>query len=1576
MACRVRYLNSAGIHLREIPGIEALAFAFPDHWLLYASFQCLPKGSRPIEIDAMVVMEDRVLLLEIKDWNGELIANGDQWLVGGRSRGRSPVDGVAMKAKKVATFLSQTISGWSHKMSVDSRVVLTGTSTKANLSAHEQRYVLNLTEATSLASQQARSKLLDPATLMAKRPWQYEPEFEKATRNARLFGPLEALWDGYRVIDEDVVVHPRGLWREHRAERARDHRTKALVRIWAFDKFPPGLNSAEHRMLVAEREPRAIARLEHLGSSLVPAGVLLPFSDDKDEILTQHYELRRLPPNWTTLDRFLERTNADLDFEERALMAASLLNSVAELHRRGIAHRDLGERNIWVGGGTSQALTGFMACQMADEGSVADWLDVLRYNPVDPSLAATFVAKQRDVRNAARIALRILNGRTPSDDTTDIDLISADKTGLKDWFRRALSANPDQAFIDGQEAAAAFGVELDASETSEVDQTLLDRHETTYVPYFRWPPGETIRQSGQKHVYRSTDPATGQPVIIKIWFGLRRGQSLSLDIALTRMLSGVTRIRQAGRTDLPEYHRAGLSGLGAFVVYGDAPGRTWDDLDNSEPAVVLGQCLSLVRVVEALHAMDLDHGDISGRNVLVDLGVDNLVLIDLFDMSVVGDGSVRAGDLRPEHAERFSLRELDRYAVATLLRERLIRCDDERLESTVRFLDDELARDKIELLDPFLTRLIDAERLMSAAPRPKLSVFVAGESIGPLSTKPGPIYARGFERPDNVIEYFVSGLDRELAIKVKSGALLQARIQPTSFKSLSNASQFGVAIDVDVLVSGEPGDNPQVLLDFLNGAVVVVPLPSPQTRPGRRLTAPQVQSDEPLDVSRYWRRLLDLEDEQQPSVRVLGEIDRVGRTAIYAYERDGADFDFDPEDTVEVRLTGGARVGELDLAQTDGRNLVVRHVNDRRLMVGDHATLVERRARTSFDRRSKAVDRVLKDEAAVKRLIDYFAPDKDAVTIDYGTLVDDDDLSAYGLNPGQEAAFRHVARFGPVALQQGPPGTGKTRFIAAFAHWLITRQGASRILIASQSHEAVNNAIEALVDLYKRMGDHRPSLLRIGSKGITEKIRPFHTRALRDRYQVRFEAAFKHRVSALASAIGIRRGLAQDAVDLDNLLGALVRRVRALQTADLNEHDQPTAEERRRNARALEVAQSAFAAAAAAALGVTPQAEPDQLLDLAFDRLAENHAGTAPSDIRRMRQIIDLARDWSSSLTSSHRNFEEFLAKTRSIVTATCVGVGQTKIRIDAKDFDWVIIDEAARCTASELAIPIQVGQRILLVGDHLQLKPMIDREVMDSLTDDMPGVAREELGRSDFERAFTSSFGRANGRTFDEQYRMAPEICDLVSSIFYQPEAVGLHTSKDRKSDPAFKNLPWPLSVPAVWLDTADAPNDEEQPFQDNLFTFWNPAEVDATMRILEQIAKQDELVNALVKGSEETPIGVICMYSGQKTMIEHAFSDRVWEPRFRRLVRIETVDSYQGKENSIVILSLVRSNSDDARGHVASFNRCNVALSRAKERLFVVGSRSMWAASPDTDPMRQVLDYFAADKPGAKIVKLGDFK
>jgi hypothetical protein len=87
----------------------------------------------------MVVMDDRVLLLEIKDWNGTLTHNGDQWILNGRPSGRSAVDAVSLKAKKVKTILTQQVPGFA-KYYVDSRVVLTGTADKSGLSPAENTY--------------------------------------------------------------------------------------------------------------------------------------------------------------------------------------------------------------------------------------------------------------------------------------------------------------------------------------------------------------------------------------------------------------------------------------------------------------------------------------------------------------------------------------------------------------------------------------------------------------------------------------------------------------------------------------------------------------------------------------------------------------------------------------------------------------------------------------------------------------------------------------------------------------------------------------------------------------------------------------------------------------------------------------------------------------------------------------------------------------------------------------------------------------------------------------------------------------------------------------------------------------------------------------------------------------------------------------------------------------------------------------------------------------------------------------------------------------------------------------------
>ena len=670
---------------------------------------------------------------------------------------------------------------------------------------------------------------------------------------------------------------------------------------------------------------------------------------------------------------------------------------------------------------------------------------------------------------------------------------------------------------------------------------------------------------------------------------------------------------------------------------------------------------------------------------------------------------------------------------------------------------------------------------------------------------------------------------------------------------------------------------------------------------------------------------------------------------------------------------GNRRIGEVDHALSDFAGTLAIRYATRKLTAGDSIYLADRREQTSIDRRSKAVQRILDGASAIPELIDYFDPSVEAEPVEFDGKIAEEELAAYGLNEGQKAAFRAFLKSGPVGLLQGPPGTGKTRFIASFAHWLITKGGAKRILIASQSHEAVNNVIDSLVLLYRRHGG-KPNLLRIGSKGITERIRPYHTAELRERYRLRFEGASRFRFSQLASAKGVPAGIAKDVVTLDQVIGTLARRCAQLQLLDAQETD-ILAVDRERSRVQLDRACAAFAQAARAHLNrEVDRSRPLEELDKAFSSLLQKHAGASPADLSSAKAILALTQDWLSSLASPQRNFEEFLAKTRSIITATCVGVGQTRIRIDSQTFDWVIVDEAARCTPSELAVPAQLGRRILLVGDHLQLMPMIGRELLEQLQEECPDIAREQLIASDFERSFTSAYGRSAGQRLTEQYRMDPAICRMVSSCFYEPYDVILRTSEARSSDFSVgANVPNWLRRPMAWIDTSDERNSLEVRLPGQT-TLHNDAEVATIIRLLETLSTQKDIVEQLARGDDESPIGIICMYSGQKAKIEMAVARHTWDAKFQRLLRIDTVDAYQGKENTIVILSVVRSNKDGEIGHVGSRNRCNVAVSRAKERLIVVGSCPMWKELRSASPMGRILAFMLASPVEAIVMKAGE--
>jgi hypothetical protein len=1566
MATKVRYLNSAGIMPREIKGIEAIANAFPPEWLLYVALNCYPRNQDPMEIDALVVIDDQVLLLEIKDWNPKLTHKNDQWFVGGQSRGRSAVIGLNEKAKKLKSVLGTQIPKVKSALWIEPRVVLTGQATREHLHQSEKPYVWTLAETCSISKPEFRSKLLTPRGNGLFRLYQFVGDFEQAIGNPKIFQPLEADWAGYHITEEEVFRHPRGVWQDHRAERKGEPRLKALVRTWAFDQLPPGLNSADKRRLIADRETKAFAHLTAVGSDLISRNRLLrEIGLPADEILTNHFEIRALGQGAMTLDRYLEKASIDLSIPDRILIATALLTIVSGLHQHLVSHRDLGLRSVWLAGPTSMALTGLMSCQIPDEQSIVDWLTTLRGYapdlPEDAHLTGQCTGAQRDVYHLGRLVAVILSGENRSAPSGPNEL-SEDLPEFKPWLAKALNPNSDERFPNATIMLDEFTRLIEARGMETIDQSFLDRHETVDIPYLRWPVLRQLTSTARCTVYVSAAP-DGTELTVKIWNGLRRGLAAATDLALLRLLESASRVMTTPTPALPKFVQVGLSSVGPFVVYEHEVGTPIDQLGFLDANATLTMCSKILAAVTALHELGCDHGDIAPRNVLFDEVNSKLCLIDTFDISPVGDGIVRTPTLCPPNWERLSQQAIDRFAVVKIIADRIATRPEPCFDGLRITLQEELLRPVIETFDVTNAAINRATRMLVVPDALSFLLTARSFEMGTQRIEPVDYFVSREIREDGVTRYHLTSSKHQFAFDGAEDALLKWFTKPVRFQTLAQDSLGAIKVTLQLSLRHGPESGLLELYRHLRHVF------APDVGNG----ADKISAISALRVAGHWQRLMDLELNDRIRVRLVHEIAVGENVTVFRFQNLSGSFDFDPDDVVDVYSESNKRIGEVENGQSDFSGTIAIRNSRQSLAAGDCIFLVDRREQTSIDRRTKAVKRILGGDSAIPELIDYFDPRIEAEPIQYDGNISEDDLQQYGLNAGQNAAFRAFLTCGPVGLLQGPPGTGKTRFIAAFAHWLTTRGGAQRILIASQSHEAVNNVIDSLVLLYKRHGN-KPNLLRIGSKGITDRIRPYHTTELRERYRLRFEGAMHFRFSQLASAKGIPSGIAKDVAALDQALGTLARRCAQLQTLTAQEGE-GLAVDRDRNKIQLERACSSFEKAAYAYLGRTVDNDrPLEELELAFEGLLLKHPGASPADLKSAREILALTLGWLSSLASPQRNFEEFLAKTRSIVTATCVGVGQTRIRIDSQIFDWVIVDEAARCTPSELAVPIQLGKRVLLVGDHLQLLPMIGRDLLDQLQDERPDIPRKEFVTSDFERSFNSGYGRSAGQRLTEQYRMDPAICGMVSSCFYEPHEVMLLTSALRASDfHVPDSAPKWLHKPMSWIDTSEEPNQLEikRPGQTTLS---NDAEVATIIRLLESLATQKEIVDQLVQGDDESPIGIICMYSGQKTKIEMAIARHTWEARFRRLLRIDTVDAYQGKENTIVILSLVRSNKHGESGHVSSDNRCNVAVSRAKERLIVVGSCPMWTEPRDQSPMGRVLSFMLGAPSDAKVFKAGE--
>jgi ATP-dependent RNA/DNA helicase IGHMBP2 len=262
------------------------------------------------------------------------------------------------------------------------------------------------------------------------------------------------------------------------------------------------------------------------------------------------------------------------------------------------------------------------------------------------------------------------------------------------------------------------------------------------------------------------------------------------------------------------------------------------------------------------------------------------------------------------------------------------------------------------------------------------------------------------------------------------------------------------------------------------------------------------------------------------------------------------------------------------------------------------------------------------------------------------------------------------------------------------------------------------------------------------------------------------------------------------------------------------------------------------------------------------------------------------------------------------------------------RTFDWVVVDEACQSTESACWIPLLRAERILLAGDHCQLPPTVLSKQ----------AAAEGYDRSMMQR-IVERYGDLVTRQLTVQYRMHQAIMDFSSEQFYSGTLVADETVRGHLLTGLVGVEESPLTQdPLQFIDTAGADYDERQ--EEEGLSRFNPDEGALVLK------KVDQLIAA---GLPAADIAVIAPYAAQvRWLRQHAEHPDL---------EIDTVDGFQGREKEAVIIGLVRSNRRGEIGFLADTRRMNVALTRARRKLIVVGDSATLAVHPF---YAAVLEYF----------------
>ena len=535
------------------------------------------------------------------------------------------------------------------------------------------------------------------------------------------------------------------------------------------------------------------------------------------------------------------------------------------------------------------------------------------------------------------------------------------------------------------------------------------------------------------------------------------------------------------------------------------------------------------------------------------------------------------------------------------------------------------------------------------------------------------------------------------------------------------------------------------------------------------------------------------------------------------------------------------------------------------------------------------------------------------------------------------------------ALIKGPPGTGKTSFISEYIFQEIQRNPDVKILLVSQTHVALDNAIERVGKL------GIDNIVRIGKddRRVNSKSKKYLIENQMFSWRNKLEKRLKSSAETFANSQGLTIAESRALVLINKLLGLIYEIEDLLQL-----------EKERQDSRSSEILEGIVGSNTEVASKRVAQLTKEredltaELRDVSLsvgltlpkdlDSVTCLHLRDAITGNRNLSAqfltMIETQAKWINKVGTSTQ-LEPLYLKTCNVIAGTCEGF-MSNSSVREMFFDVCIIDEASKASTLQALVPLSRSFRFVIVGDSHQLSSS-EYELQDPENADI--LKKYELVPTDIEETMFLRLEKrlpaSHIRTLNTQYRMRNPIGQMISDCFYDGEI--------RSEGPSNLYGIEKLFPAVVWHDTGKTQSINEHRVGTS---FSNRHELLAILDYLKTLRNAIERDFIKIPEGKKINVLVVCAYAAQVTLAKNLIRDI---PSKFIDIEFNTIDAVQGREADLVFLSPVRNNKSFSQGFLSSNNwrRVNVALSRGRISVIVIASADFWSSKPSG--LNKVLNY-----------------